>query len=97
VKTIDAETKCACGRELFCTVKKPTWHKPTVSKLSCRCGARYLMTTKIIYNGRGDRLFAHSFDAINLSEEVRKKCKGIVGKVVRQTIQVLGKSDAKII
>ena len=43
-RTVGANTECICGHEIKLEIKRPKLTEPEITKVTCVCGSRYLIS-----------------------------------------------------
>lgn len=42
-KTAGVVSTCICGEELQLEIEKPSYFEPTIAKVTCKCGSKYMV------------------------------------------------------
>lgn len=88
-------TKCPCGETVAGQIKKPTWFENSFTKVSCKCGTRFLMACVRDKSApRGERVFETHIELLELSDEAKQiqsskfkfKAKTVAAKIMGKSV-----------
>lgn len=66
-------TKCVCGSDVNFKIGKPTRFDPTIAKVSCKCGSRYMFSCIIDKQTGQPNLEAHILELSRKAKAITKK------------------------
>lgn len=76
-KRAEMSTKCACGFSLKFSIEKPTRFDPTIAKVTCQCGSRYMFSCMIDKKSGDANIEAH---VLEFSDKVKALVKKRLSK-----------------
>lgn len=72
-KQASMATRCVCGNDLSFKIRKPTRFDPTIAKVSCKCGSRYMFSCIIDKQSGQPNLEAHILELSRKAKAITKK------------------------